>query len=295
VAGAVTAFPGPCPACGGVPVRRIVSWLARCPACGLWSSDLGADAGGRLRGDTRAAEERGPAAFGPLRRRTFQRVLDELEQVLPLRGARVLDVGCSHGWFLEAARERGARALGIEPNPALAAEARAGGHDVREGYFPAALAPGERFDAVVMNDVLEHLADTGGALDAARRALAPGGCLVLNLPDSRGLLYRTACALARAGATGPLERLWQAGYRSPHLFYFDARCLRRHVEAHGFAWLRTRRLPAVQVRGLWARLQLDRDVPRWRAALLWAVLAPAAPLLALAPSDILLQLYRRDG
>ena len=61
--------------------------------------------------------------------------------------------------------------MGLEPIAEQAAVARRSGDDaVVEGYFPDALAGSdERFDCIVLNDVLEHLlgpwwvvADLGG-------------------------------------------------------------------------------------------------------------------------------------
>jgi SAM-dependent methyltransferase len=42
-------------------------------------------------------------------------------------------------------------------------------------------------DAIVMLDVLEHLADPAAVLATARRALHPGGCLIVSVPH-QGLL-----------------------------------------------------------------------------------------------------------
>ena len=54
------------------------------------------------------------------------------------------------------------------------------------GYFPEAMdSLDERFDCVVLNDVLEHMVDPGSALVAARRFVAPGGYVVASIPNIR--------------------------------------------------------------------------------------------------------------
>jgi SAM-dependent methyltransferase len=268
-------------------------WLRRCPGCGLWASELGRE-GDRLRARTGADEER-RGAFEPLRLHNFALVLDALSRFLALPGARVLDVGCGYGWFLEAARGRGALGLGLEPDAPVAARVRERGLDVRTGYFPDALDPGERFDAIVFNDVFEHLADPARVLEACHRALRPDGKLVLNLPSSDGAFFRVACALARCGAPGALRRLWRADYRSPHLFYWSARNLERLAGAHGFRRVHGASLPSVRVRGLWSRLRMDRSRGALAAALVWTALVPVVPVLTvLAPPDILVQIYERQ-
>jgi SAM-dependent methyltransferase len=264
----------------------------RCAGCGLWASELGSQ-GDHLREQTEADEER-REAFEPLRMRNFGLVLDALAESLALEGACILDVGCGYGWFLEALRGRGAHGIGLEPDAPLGALAHARGLDVRAGYFPDALDAGARFDAIVFNDVFEHLADPGRVLASCHRALAARGRLVLNLPTSEGAFYRVACLLARAGATGPLRRLWQADYRSPHLFYWNARSLEHLAAAHGFRLAHASHLPSVRLRGLWSRLRMDRKRGTWQAALVYAVLLPVVPLLTLfAAPDILLHIYER--
>jgi SAM-dependent methyltransferase len=268
-------------------------WLRRCDGCGLWASELARE-GDRLRERTEADEER-RGAFEPLRLHNFALALDALAPSLALPGARVLDVGCGYGWFLEATRARGALGVGLEPDAPVAARVRERGLEARTGYFPDALDPDERFDAIVFNDVFEHLADPGRVLDACHRALRPGGRLMLNLPTSDGVFFRAACALARCGAPGALRRLWQADYRSPHLFYWNARNLERCTAAHGFRLVHTSSLPSVRVRGLWSRLRMDRGRSALGAALAWTALLPVVPVLTtFAPPDILLQIHERQ-
>ncbi|HEX6137905.1 MAG TPA: class I SAM-dependent methyltransferase, partial [Casimicrobiaceae bacterium] len=119
-------------------------------------------------------EEQREAALEPLRRRNFETVLERLAACGAVRG-ELLDVGCAHGWFLDAARRRGYVASGIEPDAAIAAQAVRRGHTVTHGRFPQALPAGVRFDVIVFNDVFEHLPDPRGALGAVHAALRPGG------------------------------------------------------------------------------------------------------------------------
>ncbi len=115
----------------------------------------------------------------------------EMEPFVPATATVVLDIGCGAGAFAATLRAaRAGRALeiwGVE----LAAEAaaRAGGvcDRVLVGDAVERLRelPAGRFDCVVMNDVLEHLADPGALLREAHRVLAPGGALVASLPNVR--------------------------------------------------------------------------------------------------------------
>src|SRR5205814_1148146 len=87
-----------------------------------------------------------------------------------------LDVGCASGYLAAALSERGSATVGIEPDPAMAAQAEEHCERVFAMPLEEAMAEldGERFDAVVFGDVLEHLVDPWSTLAWARqRPLAP--------------------------------------------------------------------------------------------------------------------------
>lgn len=113
---------------------------------------------------------------------------DDIRPHLPERAASILDVGCGRGGFgptLRAAYGPDARIVGVEAVAASAATARAGhGFDeVVEGFFPAALTSGERFDLICFNDVLEHLLEPDAVLEAARERLTPSGRVLAAIPN----------------------------------------------------------------------------------------------------------------
>ena len=96
-------------------------------------------------------------------------------------GAQVLDVGCADGALFTVLRGRIAGGVGIDPD--APASARAGVRMVR-GRFPDD-APDQRFDAITMLAVVEHLAVSSyaGVGAAAARRLAPGGRLIVTVPE----------------------------------------------------------------------------------------------------------------
>src|SRR2546428_2968780 len=110
-----------------------------------------------------------------------------LRRVLPPGHARLLELGCGTGNVLAALAEFG-EAVGMETHPDLAAAARAAGLDVRTGRLPDDLVvPPGWADAVLLLDVIEHLDADVAALETARRALRPGGLLVITVPAYRWL------------------------------------------------------------------------------------------------------------
>jgi hypothetical protein len=119
--------------------------------------------------------------------------------------------------------------------------------------------------------------------------------LVLNLPNSRGTLFRTAALLDSIGLSGPYERLWQKGFPSPHLSYFHPAALSRLAEREGFAEIHRGRLASIDIDDLWQRLRYDRSTGIAALAFLWCGIALAAPFLLVLPGDISLQIFRAPG
>ena len=101
------------------------------------------------------------------------------------QGASVLDVGCASGSLATLLRDvRGARIIGIEPDPARAALAAERGIDVRVGVLSPEITQALGvFDVVLYVDVLEHLTDPLGELSNALPLIAPGGVLIISVPN----------------------------------------------------------------------------------------------------------------
>lgn len=111
-------------------------------------------------------------------------------QVIDLVGQhrRVLDVGCWTGELGRVLLGRGCTVSGIEVDPAAAAIASSHGleplvvADLDRSRPSDHFEPGS-FDVVVLADVLEHLMDPVGVLADVATLLAPGGYVVLSLPN----------------------------------------------------------------------------------------------------------------
>jgi SAM-dependent methyltransferase len=109
------------------------------------------------------------------RRLTYERELERIEALSS--GRDLLDVGSYTGFFLDLARERGWRVMGVEPSRWAAHHAAAElGLEVFNGpieHFETARS----FDVVTLWDVFEHLVDPVAVLSRIRRLLKPGGLL----------------------------------------------------------------------------------------------------------------------
>lgn len=159
----------------GVSVRRL-----HCRACGVGWLPAGEAARlpRRTFGDAYALGAAPPSAADLARAEGYARRVAALWTGEP--PASVLDMGCGNGALMSALGKFWSKTQfqGVEPAPRVAAAARLGGHAVDR-----ALRPGMRAALVVSVNVIEHTPDPLGFLRALRRAVAPGGRVVLICPD----------------------------------------------------------------------------------------------------------------
>lgn len=159
--------------------------------------------------------------------------LAELERALGGTGT-LLDVGAGTGVFMHLARERGWDPVGVDICPLTAEKAeREFGVRIAVGPFEEMDLGRQRFDAVTMLDVLEHVHDPLASLRRVHGLLRPGGAVYIAVPNQRCLLTAIVDAYARAGLPGA-DKLLLRLYVAPHLHYFTPKTIRRLVSAAGF-------------------------------------------------------------
>jgi 2-polyprenyl-3-methyl-5-hydroxy-6-metoxy-1,4-benzoquinol methylase len=103
------------------------------------------------------------------------------------RHSRVLEAGCSSGYFGEALKKAGHEVWGVEMSPGEAARARKKLDHVFVGtieeFLGCEAVNGVRFDYITFGDVLEHLVYPQQVLKDCRRFLRPGGCIAASIPN----------------------------------------------------------------------------------------------------------------
>lgn len=100
-------------------------------------------------------------------------------------GRRLLEIGGDVGLFAHAALRAGFTVQGIEMDAAAAAHMRGALNIdvIQTADFAAAMPDMPSLDAIVLWQVIEHLRDPWRLVQAAARALVPGGVLAFSTPD----------------------------------------------------------------------------------------------------------------
>ncbi len=121
---------------------------------------------------------------------SMQKRLAVIARYLPSGpGARVLDCGCGSGGYVRLLRrELGVEALGMEYLAEKVAEAKR--HPdvapyVTQGDIQQMPYTTASFDAVLLNEVIEHVPDETRSLGEIHRLLKPGGRLIVFAPNRR--------------------------------------------------------------------------------------------------------------
>lgn len=100
-------------------------------------------------------------------------------------GLKILEVGCSAGYFGEALKAAGHHVVGVEPDENAARKAETILDEVYCGFVEDFFAAnqGRTFDVITFGDVLEHLADPVAVLRMTRQFLAVDGRIVVSVPN----------------------------------------------------------------------------------------------------------------
>lgn len=133
---------------------------------------------------------RGSRALIKGRLSTYAPFLEAIERHVGA-GATALDIGCGRGEWLEVLAERGWRAVGVDLNGAMIADALACGLDAREADALEHLESqtAESLGLISALHVVEHVPQPYllKLIEASFRALRPGGIIIFETPNPENL------------------------------------------------------------------------------------------------------------
>ena len=148
-------------------------------------------------------------------------------------GLRVLDVGCGFATTSQSIQRLGNEVTGIESSPEACTVARTRIARVIDADLQNADLGARQFDAIIFADVLEHVAWPVGVLERYLQWLAPGGSVIISLPNVGLWSVRFAHLLGRweYQETGVLDRT--------HLRFFTRRSASRMIGEAGLTTMTT--------------------------------------------------------
>lgn len=168
---------------------------------------------------------------------------------------RVLDVGCGNGVISRHLGKAGFNVLGIDVSDKTIETAKALTNLPNVQFMKKSaeelVASGEKYEAVICSEVLEHLHQPGSLLHVLHQSLAENGKLIVTVPNGNGPreLFVTKPILNLRKKNNWLWRLIQKGKRSmgysgttvqsaadnlDHIQFFTRKELERLSAAHGF-------------------------------------------------------------
>jgi SAM-dependent methyltransferase len=140
---------------------------------------------------------------------------------LPVTPGRVLDVGCGDGGLLQSFADGAWRPVGLDPSTTAVEATRRRGIEAFQGTLDDHPWEPGTFQAVLFQHSLEHIPDPMGSLSEAANLLAPGGVLVVAVPNWGSWQRRL------------FGSRWSHLELPRHMQHFSTKALRRAAERVG--------------------------------------------------------------
>lgn len=255
--------------------------LRRCAQCGQLVSQCSEEA--FRKSMVEFNQPCGTSPDPPSARRRFEINLRRLFTIRSLlsnqeRPIRLLDVGCSSGTFLAAAKGQGFDAEGVEPAALAAETARQAGFRVHLGMLEDLALPGASFDAATLFEVIEHVGDAVSLMKECARVLRPGGVLLIGTGNAGSWT---------ASLMGHRWEYFHLNRHGGHVSFFNPRSMRLLADRTGFATER------IETRNFRLFEKDDVSRPVYRAGKILSECAALPAKLAGRGHDMLAVLRRR--
>ena len=144
-----------------------------------------------------------------------------IEQTTRQKKGELLDYGCGTGAFLNEMKNAGWHIAGIEPDAGAMDKAiQLTGGNIQSPEFLTSLEA-ERFDAITLWHVLEHVHTLHETIDKLKSLLKPGGTLIIAVPNYTSYDARY------------YKNYWAAYDVPRHLYHFSPMSMQKLISSHG--------------------------------------------------------------
>jgi 2-polyprenyl-3-methyl-5-hydroxy-6-metoxy-1,4-benzoquinol methylase len=143
---------------------------------------------------------------------------------------KLLDIGCSMGFFLKKARDFGYTSLGVEPSPSLSKIAQEEFKlDVINVYLEKANIKNKSIDIITMIDVFEHVTNPSEILSFAKEILSDDGIICIKVPNGNYNLLKLK--LARMSGRENNHDIFDS---YEHVAHYTKKTIKKMLEQNGF-------------------------------------------------------------
>lgn len=189
----------------------------------------------------------------------YRKVAKVLKNTLDIKNSKILDVGSAEGGFTEILLSMGANPTGIEPDENSAFDAIKKQLPLKICSFEEMATLYDKFDAIVFNDVFEHMQDPCVSLQKSNKLLKKGGYILINLPVSGGLIFNIVSWLAKFGIKSPYKRIWAEGLSSPHIYFYNDKNIELLLSSFHFELIEKGPLISLSSEGMYKRVRSTYD------------------------------------
>jgi len=221
-----------CPVCGSMNVGKFWAmpkyYLSQCSVCGMiWDPDPPEDLKS-VYTENYFLSHKPKVGYAnyfegmKVSKKTFYERIKRINKKVGDK-TRMLDIGTAFGDSLLEARKLGWKNLnGVEVSDYAVRESRKRGLDVKSGTLESANYPSNYFDAVTLQDVIEHVKDPKVEVKEIYRVLKPGGIVFIVAPDAGNILRKL------------LGSHWYHYQPGEHLMYFSRKTLAKVLRDANF-------------------------------------------------------------
>ncbi len=136
-----------------------------------------------------------------------------LEKYFPDKKASILEVGSGLGYLTYALNKEGYKAIGLDISEDAVAKARVLYGDYYKAYdlFELAEEQNEKYDCIIMMEVIEHVNNPIAFIEAGLSLLKPNGKLVITTPNK---------------SATPANTIWHSDFPPIHLWFFAEKTIK---------------------------------------------------------------------